>query len=62
MITDPAITGPNNDSLQMSRTTNLADTNYNPIKGKKKSINDEYEVTELKIKTEPRNKNLPSIF
>jgi hypothetical protein len=59
MITDPAIA--QNDSLQMSRTTNLVNqqemSSFKPIK--RKSIeDDEFEIKELKIKTEPKLKKM----
>jgi hypothetical protein len=48
MITDPAIA--QNDSLQISRTTNLVgldNSTFKPIK--RKSMDDECEIKELKI-------------
>ena len=60
MITDPALGGVQNDSLQ----TNLVAgemSSFKPIK--RKSIqNDEYEITELKIKSESRTKNIPPLI
>ena len=49
-----------NDSLQISRTTNLVNNevpSFKPLK-RKHSIIDENAITELKIKTDPRPKNL----